>query len=79
MIFRIARDIFDVICLTALCVGIYDMIRHNRRLHRQMNDLQTKTEWFCQNCGSSYVEYINGCPHCWSAGIRSGVIKIAKA
>lgn len=27
----------------------------------------------CETCGTRYAEYINGCPHCWEAGIRSGV------
>jgi hypothetical protein len=29
--------------------------------------------WKCFTCGSGYAEYVNGCPHCWNAGIRSGV------
>lgn len=27
----------------------------------------------CVTCGSKYAEYVNGCPHCWNAGIRSSV------
>jgi hypothetical protein len=30
-------------------------------------------EWQCETCGTRFPEYVNGCPHCWEAGIRSGV------
>ena len=29
--------------------------------------------WQCETCGTVYAEYVNGCPRCWDAGIRSGV------
>ena len=29
--------------------------------------------WQCVTCGSGFAEYINGCPHCWEAGILSSV------
>lgn len=32
--------------------------------------------WECVNCGSGYAEYVNGCPHCWEAGIRSKVVRL---
>jgi reverse gyrase len=32
--------------------------------------------WKCATCGSTYAEYVNGCPHCWEAGIRSKVDKV---
>lgn len=31
--------------------------------------------WFCGTCGTGYMEYINGCPHCWDSGILSKVIR----
>jgi len=34
--------------------------------------------WQCETCGSVYAEYINGCPHCWEAGIRSSVRKVSE-
>ena len=30
-------------------------------------------EWICDTCGSKYAEYVNGCPHCETVGIRSRV------
>jgi hypothetical protein len=33
-------------------------------------------KWQCETCGTVYAEYINGCPHCWEAGIRSGVREV---
>ncbi len=32
--------------------------------------------WECETCGSGYAEYVNGCPHCWEAGIRSKVERV---
>lgn len=32
--------------------------------------------WRCLTCGSGYAEYVNGCPHCWEAGIRSKVERV---
>lgn len=34
----------------------------------------SKEEWHCVTCDSKFSEYINGCPHCWEAGIRSKVV-----
>lgn len=30
-------------------------------------------EWICDTCGTHYAEYVNGCPHCETVGIRSRV------
>jgi hypothetical protein len=30
-------------------------------------------EWICDTCGTKYAEYVNGCPHCETVGIRSRV------
>lgn len=30
-------------------------------------------KWICDICGTEFDEYINGCPHCENAGLRSGV------
>ena len=30
-------------------------------------------KWICYICGTEFDEYINGCPHCENAGLRSGV------
>ena len=32
--------------------------------------------WRCFTCGSGYAEYVNSCPHCWEAGIRSKVERV---
>jgi hypothetical protein len=29
--------------------------------------------WICDTCKTEYAEYVNGCPHCQTAGIRSRV------
>lgn len=34
-----------------------------------------ESPWHCVTCGSGYAEYINGCPHCWEAGLRSKVVR----
>lgn len=34
-----------------------------------------KDIYACVTCGSGYAEYINGCPHCWEAGLRSKVVR----
>jgi hypothetical protein len=34
---------------------------------------KTETPFKCETCGTEYAEYVNGCPHCWEAGLRSGV------
>lgn len=39
----------------------------------ELAELQSKQLWVCDTCGSGFAEYINGCPHCWDAGIRSSV------
>jgi rubrerythrin len=32
--------------------------------------------WKCDTCGTVYGEYVNGCPHCGTVGIRSRVESI---
>jgi hypothetical protein len=29
--------------------------------------------WICDTCKTEYAEYVNGCPHCETVGIRSRV------
>ena len=29
--------------------------------------------WICDTCQTEYSEYVNGCPHCETVGIRSRV------
>jgi len=33
----------------------------------------TPDKWTCDTCGTTYAEYVNGCPHCETVGIRSRV------
>lgn len=40
---------------------------------------QKEAEWQCEVCHSRYDEYVNGCPHCWEAGLRSKVTKPKEA
>jgi predicted ATP-dependent serine protease len=35
---------------------------------------KSETVWQCENCGTVYAEYVNGCPHCETVGVRSKVV-----
>jgi hypothetical protein len=50
--------------------GVYDRIN---ALPIDTPPAAVKEEWRCETCNSTYAEYVNGCPHCWEAGIRSKV------
>jgi rubrerythrin len=38
---------------------------------------ESNQPWQCETCGSGFAEYINGCPHCYEAGIMSSVRRVA--
>jgi hypothetical protein len=34
----------------------------------------SEERWICDTCGTSYAEYVNGCPRCWDKDILSKVV-----